>query len=130
MEFVLKLHGGFRWLIVLVAAVAIVRYGLGWLRKSEFKGMDRGLMAAFSGLLDLNAVFGLILLFGLGGGMLRQRMEHLATMLLALVAAHLSVIWKRSDDAQARFRNNLVVIVVALALIVIGVVRLRGGWVF
>ena len=130
MEFLLKFHGGVRWLVALVALIAIVRLGLGWLRRSEYKGMDRGLMAAFSGLLDLNALTGLILLFGLGGGLMRHRLEHLATMVLALIAAHLSVIWRRSDNDAAKFRNNLVVILVAIVFVVVGVVRLRGGWLF
>lgn len=130
MEILLKFHGGVRWLVALVALIAIVRFALGWLRRSEHGGMDRGLMAAFSGLIDLNALTGLILFFGLGGGLTRHRLEHMATMLLALIVAHLSAIWRRSEDSGAKFRNNLIAILVASALVVVGVVRLRGGWVF
>ena len=129
MTFLLKLHGGVRWLVVLIAVVAIVKFGLGWIRKSEFKGMDRGLMAAFTGLLDLNLLLGLVLLFGMGATV-PYRMEHAFTMILALVAAHLSAIWRRSDDSTRKFRNNLIVIAAASLLIVSGVLRLRGGWLF
>ncbi len=130
MTFLLKLHGEFRWLVVLIGAIAAIKFAVGWLRGSEFKGMDRGLMAAFTGLLDLNLLMGLILLFGLGGGMISHRMEHAVTMILAVVAAHLSAIWRRKGDSATRFRNNLALIVVALALVTVGVLRLRGGWIF
>ena len=76
MEFVLKLHGEMRWLVALVAAIALVKFGLGWLRKSEFAGIDRALMAIFTGLLDLNLLMGALLLVGLGGGMAAVRIEH------------------------------------------------------
>jgi len=130
MGFLLKLHGEVRWLVALVGVLAIVKFGVGWLRRAEFKGMDRGLMAAFTGLLDLNIVLGAILLFGTVAGSAARRYEHIATMLLAIVAAHTSVIWRRSDDAVRKFRNNLIVVVVALVLVAVGVTRLRGGWFF
>jgi len=130
MDFVLKLHGEWRWLVMLAGAIAAVKFGIGWLRGVQFKGMDRGLMAAFTGLLDLNLVLGLILLFGLEGGLVRFRVEHAATMALAVAVAHLSAIWRRSDDSAEKFRNNLILIIAAAVLIAIGVTRLRGGWVF
>lgn len=130
MDFVLKLHGEWRWLVMLAGLLALVKFAIGWVRGSEFKGLDRGLMAAFTGLLDVNLVLGLILLFGLEGGFVRYRVEHALTMFLAVVVAHLSAIWKRSEDSGRKFRNNLIVVVVAGALIATGVIRLRGGWVF
>ena len=100
------------------------------MRLAEFKGMDLGLMAAFTGLLDLNLVLGAILLFGLGGGLIPSRIEHVTTMLLAIVVAHTSVIWRRSDDPVKKFRNNLIAVVVALILVLVGVTRLRGSLIF
>lgn len=130
MDFLLMLHGGIRWLVALVAVVAIVRYGLGLLQNLAYGRLDRGLMAAFTGLLDLNFLLGLILLFGLGGGFPMHRVEHAVTMLLAVIVAHSSAAWRKSEDASRKFRNNLIVIVLALVLVIVGVVRLRGGWVF
>ena len=128
--FVLKLHGGIRWLAALVAAVALIRYAIGWARGSEFKGLDRGLMAAFTGLLDLNVLLGLVLLVILGGGFPSHRLEHAVTMLAAVVVAHLAAIWRRSDRAAVKFRGNLIVVAAATLLVVAGVVRLRGGWIW
>jgi len=128
--FLLKFHGGVRWLAAAVAAIAMVRFAIGWARRSEFKGLDRGLMAAFTGLLDLNVLLGVVLLLILGDGFPAHRLEHATTMLLAVVVAHLAAIWRRSDQAAVKFRGNLIVVAVAALLVVAGVVRLRGGWVW
>jgi uncharacterized membrane protein YphA (DoxX/SURF4 family) len=94
-----------------------------------YTGMDRGLMSGFVGLLDLNFLLGLIILI-FGGGFNGSRIEHAVTMLIAIAIAHSSAAWRQSDDEQKKFRNNLIVVVVSLAFIILGVVRLRGGWVF
>lgn len=130
MDLLLKFHGELRWLVALAAAATAVRSLVGWIRGAGFRRGDRILLAVLTGLLDLNLVLGLFLLAGLPGGLLPQRIEHAATMLLAVVAAHLSAIWRRSPDSTRKFRNNLVVAIAVLVLIGIGVTRLRGGWVF
>jgi hypothetical protein len=113
-----------------MAVVAIVKFALGWLRNMPFTAADRGIMSAYTGLMDLNLLLGLILLFGLGNGFPMYRIEHATTMIAAIVVAHLSAIWKKSDDAAKKFRNYLIVVVVSLALVVAAVVQLRGGWTF
>jgi len=130
MNFVLTLHGEVRWLVALVAVVAIVKFAIGWLGKKEYTSLDRRLMSGLTILMDVNLLLGLILLFGLGGGFPMHRVEHAATMFLAIVAAHSSAAWRKSDDAQKKFRNNLIVVVVAMALVFTAVTRLRGGWTF
>jgi len=130
MQFLLTFHGEVRWLVALVGVAAVVRFAYGSFARGRFGGLDRGLMAGFTGLLDVNLLLGLILLFGLPGGMVGFRIEHATTMVLAVVAAHVSAMWRRSDDDARKFRNNLVVVLIALALVAIGVLRLRGGWIF
>lgn len=130
MEILRIIHSHTRWLILIVALIAIVKFAIGWLRGSSFKGMDRGLAAAFSGLIDLQATVGLIFLIWtslVGVPFTPNRIEHLTTMVLAAVLAHLPARWKNASDS-IRFRNILFCIVGALALIFVGVVRLRGGW--
>lgn len=132
MEFLLVLHSHTRWLILLVAIVAIVKFAIGWLRGGSFKGMDRGLAAAFSGLMDLQVTVGLVFLIwtsAVGVPFTPNRIEHLTTMLIAAVVAHLPAMWKKSAD-NIRFRNTLFCVVGALALVFVGVTRLRGGWVW
>ena len=129
MSVLIVIHGLIRWLVALVAVIGIVKFALGWLRDMPYEGMDRGLMSGYTGLLDLNFLLGLIILI-FGGGFNRPRMEHAGVMFIAIVIAHSSAAWRKSDDAQKKFRNNLIVMAVSLALIFVGVISLRGGWVF
>jgi len=129
MNILLMAHSGVRWLILLVAVVAIVKFLLGWLRGGPFKGMDRGLMSGFSGLMDLQVTLGIILMLwsGFAGvGFPRYRLEHALTMIIAAVVAHMSARWKNADD-RTRFRNNLFLIVGSLILVLIGISILPGG---
>lgn len=130
MQTLLLIHSYLRWLIVVVAIAAIVKFALGWLRGGAFKGMDRGLASGFSGLIDLQVTLGLIFLFwtgftGVGFPMIR--IEHATTMIIAAVVAHLPARWKSAAD-KIRFRNTLFCILGALLLIYAGVMRLPGGW--
>lgn len=129
MATLIGIHGMIRWAVALVAIVAILKFAISWLRQLPYTGMDRGLMSGFVGLLDLNFLLGLIILI-FGGGFSGPRIEHAGTMFIAIAIAHSSAAWRQSDDEQKKFRNNLIVVVVSLALIFLGVVRLRGGWVF
>lgn len=130
MEILLIIHSHTRWLILLVALIAMVKFTFGWLRGSAFKGMDRGLTAAFSGLMDLQVTLGSIFLIWtsvVGTPFTPNRIEHLTTMIFAAVVAHLPARWKNAPD-NIRFRNTLFCITGSLALVFIGVERLRGGW--
>lgn len=130
MGFVLEIHGLVRWLVAVLAIVAIIKFALGWLRQMPYTPADRGIMSAYTGLLDLNLLLGLILFFGLGGGFPFNRIEHASTMIVAIIAAHLSAIWRKSDDAAKKFRNNLIVVIVSFVLVITAVVALRGSWFF
>lgn len=128
--FVLPSHSFIRWVIVILALVIAVKFAIGWLRGSEFKGIDRGLVVALRGLLYLQATLGLILLLGLGlsgEGFPAIRFAHGASMFIALVLAHLPIRWKNATD-QIRFRNTLFCIAGALLPIYLGVSILPIGW--
>ena len=131
MSLLLIAHSHFRWLVLLAAIAAIVKFALGWYRGDAFKGMDRGLAAGFSGMVDLQATLGLIVFFW-GGftdvGFPMFRIEHAVTMTIAAVVAHLHVLWKNSED-KLRFRNSLFIVLDVLIIIFIGVARLPGGWI-
>jgi len=130
MAFLLIAHSHLRWLILLVALVAVLKFAFGWLRGGAFKGMDRGLAAGFSGLMDLQATLGIILLVwgGLAGtGFPMFRIEHAVTMIVAAAVAHLHSRWKNAED-KTRFRNSLFIILDTLIIVFIGVARLPGGW--
>ena len=128
MSFLQTLHGEIRWLVAIMAIIVIIKFAIGWLTKGKYTKMDRGILSGLVGLMDLNLVLGLILLFGLGGGFPRIRLEHAGTMIFAVVAAHFSAKWKKSSDATTKFRNQLIMIIIAFALVMVGVTQVRGGW--
>ena len=129
MDLVLMLHSLVRWLVLLSAVAAIVKFAVGWLRGGAFSGLDRGLSLGFSGLLDLQALLGLIVLIGgglAGAGFPRYRLEHAVLMLAAVVVGHLPSRWKQAPPA-IRFRNALLCVLGALLLVIAGIAVLPGG---
>ena len=113
--------GGCIATLALLSIPALVMAG-----KAQSSGLDRGLMSGYSGLLDLNVLLGLILIVGLGFTLLR--IEHAATNIIAVVAAHfLAQRAKKIEDAKLKARTSLLGVVVSLAIIVVGV-ALIGGW--
>ncbi len=45
MDFLLVIHSWVRWVIVLVAIVAVVKFAMGMARRSDYDRMSTGLMA-------------------------------------------------------------------------------------
>ena len=130
MNILLMIHSILRWVILLVAVIAIVVFLVSWLRRSQLQGVDRGLMSGFSGLMDLQATLGIVLLVwsGLAGvGFPRYRLEHAFIMVLAAVVAHLSARWKNAEE-PIRYRNYFLIILASLALVLIGISVLPGAF--
>ncbi len=128
MAILLEIHSILRWVIVIVGLVAIVKFLTGWVRKSAFGTLDRGLSSAFSGLMDLQVMLGLLyfLITGFGGaGFPMFRIEHLTTMLIAAVVGHVPAMFKKAANKHT---VAFCAVVGALILILIGVYRLPGGW--
>jgi hypothetical protein len=127
MQIVLSLHSIVRWLIVMVAVAAAIKFAIGWRRADKFASIDQGLSSAFSGLIDFQVLLGLIYFFwnGLATdiGFPAYRIQHLIVMLIAAVVAHLSFLWKKSED-KLRFRNTLFIVLDTLIIILFGLTRL------
>ena len=124
-------HSGIRWLIVIAAILALGVFGYGWLGKKTFPKLGRILPAAYSGLLDTQALLGLIFMIwtGLDGvGFPRFRIEHMTMMILAAVIAHLPSRWIKAGKENL-YRNIFFAIILSLLLIYFGVALLpEGGW--
>ena len=126
-DITLVIHSINRWLIVLMGASAAIKFLAGWLRQSTYQPIDRALMNAYTGLLDLQLLLGIVLLIGLG--LEQYRIEHAVTMIIAVALAHLSRIWRDKQDS-IKYRNNFGAIVLGLLLIFAGVSLLPQGWTF
>lgn len=127
MAFILTLHSIVRWLVVLVAVVAVVRFALVMAGKAQSSGMDRGLMSGYTGLLDLNVLLGLILIIGLGEWEAVQ-IEHAVTNIIGVAVAHIfAQRAKKMEDARLKARTSLLGVVISILIIVVGVAFV-GGW--
>ena len=128
MGFVLMFHSILRWVLVVVGLIALIKFLVGWVRKSEFAKMDRGLQAGFSGLMDLQVLLGFIFFFwsGLtGAGFPMFRIEHMITMLVAAAVAHFPAFKKQAEN---KFVIGVYAILGALVLVYVGVAALPNGW--
>ncbi len=126
MGFVLTVHSIVRWLVVIVAVIAVVRYALVMAGRAQPSGMDRGLMSGYTGLLDLNVLLGLILIIGLG--FTAQYIEHAVTNIIGVAVAHIFAQRARKmEEAQLKARTSLLGVVISLVIIIVGV-ALVGGW--
>jgi hypothetical protein len=121
----LAMHSIWRWVVVVVGVIALVKLALGLIQKRPFTGLDRTLSMLFSTSVDIQVVLG-ILVIVTSGFFTRERGEHIVMMVLALIAVHLPARWRAAPD-QVRFRNTLIAFVVALVFIFIGVALLNNG---
>lgn len=115
-------HSGLRYLVLLAAVVALV-FVLG----NRFSGgMEKGrriALKAFAGLLDLQVLLGIALLFV--RPFYGQLAGHILMMVLALAAAHiLSVRARRATDPQLSFVLMLLGVILPLLFIVGGIMAI------
>jgi uncharacterized membrane protein YphA (DoxX/SURF4 family) len=133
MDFLLTLHSLVRWIVVVLAVVSLVAFALVWMNRLQASKRIWALMSAFTGMIDLQVLIGLIYLIATWGAVsgskqiIGYRMEHAVTMVVAAVVAHLSMRWRKSGDT-VRARSNVIIIIVTLLIVFIGVARLPGGW--
>ena len=113
-------HSGLRFLVLLAALVALVVQAMGVFGRKPFGRASRISLAAFSGLLDLQMLLGIVMVvLGCFYGAL---MGHLMMMVLAAGAQHAcSVFARKQADARRAHTIGLVGVVLALALIVGGI---------
>ncbi len=124
--FLLGLHSGVRWLVVLITVVALVKLILGIVQKQPYDKLTQRIMTAFSMLTSLQWLIGIILMIALGIFNNGQFWSHAGTMTIAVAVSHLHNRWKKSEDS-VRYRMSLLVVVAVLVLVIIGV-ALVNGW--
>jgi hypothetical protein len=119
-EMLLGAHSGVRYLVLLAGVVAAAAALAGWRRGGGASGLERVLAIAFTSLVDIQVVLGLLLLttrpfYGALSG-------HLVMMVAALLTAHVgSVLARRRAPAGGGSRVRFLAIVATLALIAGGI---------
>jgi hypothetical protein len=132
-EILFLLHSWLRWIVLIIAAIAIVKSAIGLLRKQPYDRMANGVVRGYSGLLDLQGLLGLIYLLvtGFSGvGFPMHRFEHLGAMIVAMVLGHLPARLKAANDGE-KYRNALLAITGSVLVILAGIAVLGGSrWEF
>ena len=134
----LTLHSILRWVVLIVAIVAVVRALVGWLGKNEWTALDDTLGTMLSGSMDLQVLLGIILYiflspftksvfqdFGaaMSDGRLRYwSVEHVFLMIVALVLIHAGrATSKRAEEATKKHRLAFIFFGLATLAILIAI---------
>ncbi len=137
-SFILALHNIIRWIAVILGIVAAVLSWIGWLRKSEWRPIDKKLGSFFSMSVDIQFLLGLLLYLFLSpltrtamhdfgnamsiGDLRFFALEHPFYMILALVFAHLgSMLPRRVQGSTAKYQRAAIWISLAVLLILFGI---------
>jgi hypothetical protein len=125
MAFMHGLHSGIRYLVLAAALAAIVAAVVGWKRAPGTPaGAERTVMLAFVGLLDLQVVTGLILLFL--WPYYPALIGHIMMMVLAAIVAHAgSVMARRREPARNGAPLRVAAVVAALVLVIGGIMAIQ-----
>lgn len=116
-------HSGLRYLVLLSGAVAVAWFLYAWLAGRGFDRPGRIVLAAFTGLLDLQVVLGLALL--VGGRRTPGIGAHVGFMVLAVVVAHVTSGVARRRPERARAVLPLAGTILALTVLAAGILAIR-----
>jgi hypothetical protein len=134
----LAIHNILRWVVLIVALVAVVRAYMGWFGKKEWTPTDRkvGMFVGMS--IDIQLLVGLLLYiffspltravfqdFGAVMGIADLRffaVEHVFYMVLAVVFAHLgSILPRKVEDALAKHKRAALWFTLMLLIVLAGI---------
>lgn len=121
MSILLGIHSIIRWLILALGVAGILRAVWGTLRQLPYERIDNILGPAFTGLLDLNALIGLILFAVLWNGGGRPSLMHPVTMVLAVAAAHAGRGLARGREHRAQHLIQGAGFLLSFGLIMLGI---------
>jgi uncharacterized membrane protein len=130
----LTLHNLWRWVVLIMAIIAVVTGFIGWLGRRPWTERDRRIGSLTAMSMDVQFLLGLLLyIFGAYGikvlGQLRSSsqnlffgVEHVVLMVLALAFAHLgNILPRRVEDPTAKFIRAAILFSLMLVVILIGI---------
>jgi uncharacterized membrane protein YozB (DUF420 family) len=135
----LALHNILRWVVVILALVALLRAYWGWWGKRDWQPTDRKFGSFFAIGMDLQLLVGLILYFFLSPltrlvfqGQMSQvmandqlrffGMEHVLLMVLSIVFVHLgTILSRRADQPFAKHRQAALWFSLAILTLLLGI---------
>jgi len=125
-------HSGWRYLVLLVVIVAIVKLLVGLVGKQSWSKFDQILGVATPIVIDIQWLLGIVLWVMAPAAWFAGRgtvnfAEHAGTMTLALIVAHIG--WaraKRAGSDSAKFQAAFIGFLLAGIFIGLGVARITG----
>jgi len=128
MTMLVEAHSGWRYLVILVLAIAVIRALWGWLRQGDWGSLDNRLGIATSIVVDIQLLLGIVLWImqqrWLANDALRS-WEHPVMMLVVAVATHItSSRVKKQQSSAGKFRTAAIGYVIAGVLLALGVARI------
>lgn len=130
-NFMFQAHSGWRYIVILVAVVTIVKLLIGWVSNGKWAQLDQRLGMALPIVMDIQLLLGLVLYLMAPSAWFVGRhigaSEHFGTMVLAIIAAHIT--WsrvKKSTVDAAKFRIGTIGFAIAGLLVGLGVLRITG----
>ncbi len=127
-------HSGLRWIVLILAFYACIKYLLGWLGNKEFNSSDNKLGLFYMISMDVQLLVGLLLYFvfspltntfhiNMGDTVSRfYGVEHIAIMILAVVFVHVGrSLTKKATDSSSKFRRGAIMFLFSLLFILIGI---------
>jgi hypothetical protein len=139
---VLAIHNVLRWVVLILAVVAVVRAYMGWLGKKEWTPADRK-VGMFTGMaIDIQLLLGLLLYIFLSPltrsvfqnfkaamsvpGIRFFGLEHVLFMVLAVVFAHLgSILPRKVEDALSKHKRAALWFTLMLVVLLLGIPWMR-----
>jgi hypothetical membrane protein len=125
MTFLLHLHSGWRFFILLAAVILITKMIVGLAKKSDWGNADKILGLIYIILLDLQMIFGSILWIGgkhWSGADHWRSWCHPFAVLVGIAFAHIGFKkTKTGDDHGKRFKTGLICYSASIALILVGI---------
>ncbi len=125
-------HDGWRYIVLVLLILAIVKYLIGWLGNGRWSRFDDILNRITPISVDIQWLLGLIIWIvntWWDNGDRARAWEHPITMTLALVAVHLLAMRvKRADTDKGKFISGFIAYLVTLIIIALGLFVVTGGW--
>lgn len=130
--FLLNLHSGWRYIVLLMLAVSIVLLLVGWLTGGKWNKLVNGFSMFTPIVIDIQLLMGLVLWFVRPDVMANSRwggniLEHFITMLIAVVLGHVAAVRiKRALDDGTKFQNGSIYFILTGLIVALGVARVTG----
>lgn len=130
-SFIVMAHSGWRYVVVAVLIVALVKFIVGWIGKREWSNLDTTLSRVTPITLDIQWLLGLIIwIMGSwwNNGVAGIAWEHPVILTLAVVASHgVAMQVKKIPDSNAKYRLATLGYIGVLVLIAAGLRPVLGS---